>query len=110
MMDTEPPKVEQTPVRWRILAEWCPIYGHISGGIYVEERRNREHRVSYAIVLRDTWELSKSGDWDDQPIPSDRDAEYLGNHRWTSLTNAFIVVKKAARKMLMCEGGAKAGD
>jgi hypothetical protein len=92
----ERPVIQSLPIRWRVLGEWCPSYGHIAGGIYIEERLNRHGNTMYAIVLRDHWELSKEMNWDYMPIPSERSDEYLQTHRWDSLTDVICVAQMAA--------------
>jgi len=99
MMKTEAPVIQCTPIRWVILREWNPTYGHVAGGIYVEERLGRTGTM-YAIVLRATWELDKEMRWHDQPMPSDRDQSYLLMHRWDSFEDAVSVAQMAAEVVL----------
>ena len=94
------PVIEAAPTRWRILAEFYPNFGIVSGGIYVEQKRNLHDSITYGVVLRDSWELSKSGEWDDRPMPSNRSDDYLMTHRWSSLDEAIKAAQVAAKKLL----------
>lgn len=104
MTETTKPIIECTPTRWRILDEWYPQYGIVAGGVEVQERRNRDGNTCYAVVLRSSWELSKSGDVSYMPIPSERSERYLSEHRWSKLDDAIAAAQIFAERCL--EGGA----
>lgn len=93
----EVPQIDCKPVRWEILPEFYPEYGKRSGGVYVELRRNREGEELYAVVLVGSYALNKeTGDWDREPIPSERTVDYLATHRYPSLASAILDAKRAA--------------
>lgn len=70
MQATATPQIEATPVKWRILDVWYPIFDVIAGGVYVEIRRNRRGEINYAVVLHERMVLSKTElDWNYEPIP-----------------------------------------
>ena len=50
-------------------------------------------------VKKRSWCLSKTGEWDYEPIPSERDDEYLEGHRFATFEDALAAVR-AARPLL----------
>ncbi len=95
------PPIEAVPVKFRILDDFCPEYGQIAGGVYVEQRLNREGEATWAVVLRNTWELHVNGKrWDRLPIPSSRTDHYIKTHRWKDLDAAVSAAQKSAREIL----------
>lgn len=94
------PKIETTPIRWRILDEFHPKYGSISGGIEVRQVRQHEGPPRYGIYLRDIFALSKTGEWDLEPMPSSREDDYLASHRWDNFDEAIQAARDVARRCL----------
>lgn len=89
------PPIVADPCRWEILEQFYPSYGKVAGGVYIERRSQRNGDTKYAVVLRDTWELSWLGDWDYMPQPSSRDDNYLSNHRFDKLDDAIAAAQIA---------------
>lgn len=58
----------------------------------------RPDHAKWAICLRG-YELSKAGEWVDPPTPSNRDKEWLANHRY-SLEEAKMAIKKIERELV----------
>lgn len=99
-MRTDLPTIRCQPIKWEILPEFYPQYGQVSGGVYVETRYDRHGNTSYAVTIRNSYELSKEGSVDYQPIPSERSEEYLAEHRWGKLDEAIAVAQLLAERCL----------
>lgn len=97
------PHIRCEPIKWEILPQFYPSYGMVSGGVYVETRYNRHGNTTYAVTLRDSYELSKEGSLDYRPIPSERDENYLMQHRWDKLDDAIAAAQLLAERCLQEE-------
>ena len=94
------PGIEFRPIKWQVLEEFYPHYGHIAGGITIDEVKQRDGGVRYAVRMRSFFDLNRDGNWDYAPMPSDRDDEYLETHRWDTLDEAQRVAQLVAGDIL----------
>lgn len=62
--------------------------------IYVRRRALN----SWAVLLRDTWCLSREGTWHTEPIPSERTDEWKAQHRFP-LEEALRLAREMAPKI-----------
>lgn len=72
----------------------------LAGGISVERCIQRSGSVLWAV--RD-WHkscLSKSGEWDDEPLPSARTEEWISQHRFHSAQEAFAHARRFIQEKL----------
>ena len=46
-------------------------------------------------VMKRVYCLSKTGEWDFEPIPSSRTEEYLSSHRFGTFEEALVAARKA---------------
>ena len=103
-MSLEPlPEIEFWATRYRVLREFCPAYGQVSGGVFIDEVRQKlggSVLIRYAVRMRDGWALSHSGEWDYEPQPSSRTDEWLDAHRWDDLHSARKAASEAAKVIL----------
>jgi hypothetical protein len=97
---SEKPSIEFTPITWRVLEQFYPSYGRVSGGVEIREMQRPDGPPRYAIYRSFGRALSHSGKWDYEPIPSSRDDEYLVTHRWETLDRAREAATLAAQEML----------
>jgi len=57
--------------------------------ILVEACRQADGSLKWAVRQRTQWCLSKSGEWDFEPIPSARTNQWLTDHRWNDRKDAI---------------------
>lgn len=70
----------------------------IETGLYIEVTSTNK-RGPLIFAVRDGFGncLSKSGDWDPEPMPSTRSPEYLASHRYAKWAEAFNALDRNIR-------------
>lgn len=87
-------KIEIQPGKYHVTALPEGHFDRFTWALTVEYTGNPHSDRKWA-VRRNGWCLSRSGEWPYEPLPSERDEEWLEAHRFT-LTEA----KRAARREL----------
>lgn len=74
------------------MKEWKPIKWQ-KDEIYIETRDSADG-VRY-VITKDNRTLNKAGDWEYEPLPSNRTASYLRRTRFKTLHSAIRIADKA---------------
>lgn len=74
------------------MIKWKPIKWE-NNGIFIETR-DSANGVRY-VITKDNRTLNKAGDWEYEPIPSNRTALYLKRTRFKTLHSAIEIADKA---------------
>ena len=56
------------------------------------------HPEGWSVYNETDRRLSRSGDWDYQPLPSSRSAEWIAEHSWPTMRAAVDAARKAEAK------------
>lgn len=56
------------------------------------------HPEGWSVYNENDRRLSRSGDWDYQPLPSSRSAEWIAEHSWPTMRAAVDAARKAEAK------------
>lgn len=57
-----------------------------------------DHPEGWSVYNESDRRLSRSGDWDYQPLPSNRSAEWIAEHSWPTMRAAVDAARKAEAK------------